>query len=295
MKKLRKVVIPVAGLGIRMLPATKVIPKEMLPLAGKPIIQYIVKEALDSGFSEIIFVTHDNKAIVENFFKRSSKLESILEEKLQKTLLAEIKGISELGKNIVSVTQNKPKGLGHAILCARSLIAGEPFAVMLPDMVLDYDSIKNDLATMKNNFDNSGESSLLLAKVSKSEVNKYGIAKLRKRSKKDNFFPLEDIVEKPKTKDAPSNLFVTGRYVFDNEILKYLSKEKPDHSGEIQLTGAISSFLKSRKVINGLLLKGDVYDCGSKQGYLKANLALSLKDSVSKKAVFKFLKKKVVK
>ena len=295
MKKLRKVVIPVAGLGIRMLPATKSIPKEMLPLAGKPIIQYIVQEAVDAGFSEIIFVTHQNKAPIEDHFKKNSELELILEAKIQTSFLKELKNISKIGTKIVSVIQKKPKGLGHAVLCARSLIAEEPFAVMLPDMILESNYSENNLALMKENFDQTGKSSILLGKVKKSEVQKYGIAKLINKSKKNCFFPLGDIVEKPSPKQAPSKLFVVGRYIFENEIFSFLAKEKPDSSGEIQLTGAISNFIKSSKVLNGCLLEGNFYDCGDKLGYLIGNLAFSFKDKNSKKEVLRYLKKNFVK
>ncbi len=291
MKSLKKVVIPVAGLGIRMLPATKEIPKEMLPLNGIPIIQYIVKEAIDSGFSEIIFVTHKSKETVSNYFKKNLKLELILEKKSQKSLLKEMNDISKLGTKIVSVLQDKPNGLGHAILCAKSLIAGEPFAVMLPDMILDYKNKKSSLAMMKKNFDISGESSILLGKVKKSEVQNYGIAKLKNTRPKNNFFFLEDMVEKPEPKKAPSNLFAVGRYIFDNEILSFLSEEKPDKTGEIQLTGAISNFLKSSNPLKGRICDEDLYDCGNKSGYLIANLNFSLKDKITKKEVLKYLKK----
>ena len=291
MKKLNKVVIPVAGLGIRMLPATKEVPKEMLPVAGKPIIHHIVNEAIESGFSEIIFVSHKSKESVEKYFLRNPKLELILEKKFQESLLDEIKNISNLGTKIVSILQDKPKGLGHAILCAKTLIAGEPFGVMLPDMILDYRRKKNSFAKMKKNFEEVGESSILLGKVKKSEVQNYGIAKFNKRDNKNRFFSLDDIVEKPEPKKAPSNLFAVGRYIFENEILSFLGKEKPDRSGEIQLTGAISNFLKSSKTLKGCLVEGDFYDCGNMIGYLIANLNFSIKDPTTKKEVFKLLKK----
>ena len=291
MKILKKVVIPIAGFGTRMLPATKAVPKEMLPLAGKPIIQFVINEALESGFSEIIFVTHKTKAAVINYFGKNTELESTLQQKPQKSLLKEIKAISELESKIVSVEQKSPKGLGHAILCAKSLIAGDPFAVMLPDMVLDSNYKKQNLALMKKNFEKSGESSVLLGKVKKPDVRKYGIAKLEKKNIKNNFFPLTDIIEKPTPEKAPSRFFVAGRYVFDNDILKFLAKEKPDSSGEIQLTAAISSFIKSTKKINGYSVDGKIYDCGNQLGYLIANLAFSLKDKNIKKEILKYLKK----
>ena len=294
MKKITKVVIPVAGLGTRMLPATKVIPKEMLPVAAMPIIHFIVREAVDAGFSEIIFVSNDDKKEVESFFKINDKLELILEKQQKKTLLKEIKEISRLKVKITNVVQENAKGLGHAILCAKSQIANEPFAVMLPDMVIDSNYEKNNLALMKQNFEKSGESSLLLGKAKKSELKNYGIAKYKERNLDDTFFPIDDIIEKPEPEKAPSNLFVVGRYVFDNEIINFLSKEKNDLSGEIQLTGAISNFLKSSKILKGCLMRGNVYDCGNKLGYLIANFVFSIKDQNVKKEILKYLNNKFV-
>ncbi len=294
MKNLKKVIIPIAGLGLRMLPATKAIPKELFPLAGKPVIHYVVDEALKSGFSEIIFVTHESKKSVEGYFKVNTKLESTLREKKQNSKLNEIKEISNFGIKIGSVLQKNPKGLGHAILQAKTLIKGEPFAVMLPDMILDSDFEKENLALMKKNFETSGESSILLGKVEKSDVKSYGIAKLKNKIRKNNFFPLGDIIEKPNPNKAPSNLFVAGRYIFENEIFNFLEKEKPDSSGEIQLTGAISNFLKSSKPVNGHLVDGQIYDCGSNLGYQTANLALSFKSKSLKKEIKKFLKNNLV-
>ena len=294
MKNLKKVIIPIAGQGLRMLPATKAIPKELFPLAGKPIIHYVVDEALKSGFSEIIFVTHESKKSVEDYFKVNTKLESILKEKKHNLMLNEIKEISNFGIKIRSVLQKNPKGLGHAILQAKTLIKGEPFAVMLPDMILDSDYEKENLALMKKDFEISGESSILLGKVKKSDVKSYGIAKLKNTIRKNNFFPLDDIIEKPNPNKAPSNFFVVGRYIFENEIFNFLKKEKPDSSGEIQLTGAISSFLKSSQPLNGYLADGQIYDCGSNSGYQTANLAFSFKSKSLKKKIKKFLKNNLV-
>ncbi len=291
MKKLNKVIIPVAGLGTRMLPATKVIPKEMLPIDGKPLIQYIVNEAIKAGFSEIILVSRKENNPLGGYFEKSPELESFLKKTAKNSLLEEIKEITTLKVKIVNVRQKEPKGLGHAILCAKSLISNEPFAVMLPDMILDSKNKQNNLGFMKKNYEKSGVSSILLGKVKKSDVQSYGIVKFKKGSRKKDFFPLNGIIEKPSPKKAPSNLFVVGRYVFNNEIITFLDKEKPDSNGEIQLTGAISNFLKASNTINGLPLEGDIYDCGNKLGYLIANLAFSLKDRNIKKEVLKFMRK----
>ena len=291
MKNLKKVIIPVAGLGTRMLPATKAIPKELFPVAGIPVIQYIVKEVIDAGFSEIIFISRVGKTPIERYFENNYELEAILKKLTKKSLLNEIKEISNLKAKIIHVKQNKAKGLGHAILCAKPVISDEPFAVVLPDMLLSKNNKKNNLALMKKNFEKSGVSSLLLGKAKKSEIQNYGIVKLKNKNIKKVFSPLNDIVEKPLPKNAPSNLFVIGRYIFENEILSFLAKEKPDSSGEIQLTGAISSFLQSSKEINGTIIDGEVYDCGNKSGYLIANLDFSFKDRKIKNQVLKYLNK----
>ena len=291
MKKINKVIIPVAGLGTRMLPATKAIPKEMLYLAGKPIIQLILNEAIKSGFSEIILVTRPEKDFIESYFEPSPEIESALKKTKKTDLLREIKEISKFKNKILNVRQKVAKGLGHAILCAKSLISDEPFAVMLPDMVIDSDYKEKNLALMKKNYEKSGVSSILFGKAKKSDVQNYGIAKIKKKYSRNPFFTLDDIIEKPTQEKAPSNLFAAGRYVFHNEILSYLGKEKPDSNGEIQLTGAVSNFLKDSKTINGLLIEGDVHDCGNKLGFLIANLAFSFKDRGIKKEVLKYLKK----
>ncbi len=288
--KLSKVVIPIAGLGTRMLPATKAIPKEMLPIAGKPIIQHIVEEASLSGFSEIILITHSSKYSVENHFDTSFELEAALEKRVKRSLLKEIKNISKLNVNISSLRQGEAKGLGHAILCAKPLLNKEPFAVMLPDMIIDINTKKSNLYSMKNEFEKSGQSSVLLGAAKKSEISKYGIAKIARSKNSNGSYKLENIIEKPTPKRSPSNLFAAGRYIFTNEILDFLSSEKPDSTGEIQLTGAISNFLNLNPV-QGFKLEGKIFDCGDKLGYLIANLAFSFNDPSIKKEVLKFINK----
>ena len=236
---LKKIVIPIAGLGTRMLPATKAIPKEMLPVVDKPIIQYIVEEAVEANFNEIIFITHSSKASVENHFDKSFELEATLEKRVKRGLLKEIKSISKLNVTIQSIRQGEAKGLGHAILCSRPIVGDDPFAITLPDMLIASDKKFSNLLEMKNEFEISGDSSILLGKAKESEISKYGIVKLSNKKNIRGFRKIEKIIEKPKMNIAPSRLFAAGRYIFTNKIFNSLSRVKPDKFGEIQLTDAI--------------------------------------------------------
>ena len=275
MKKLRKAIIPVAGLGTRMLPATKVIPKEMLPIIEKPIIQYVVEEVIEAGFKDIIFVTHSSKNSIENHFDRSFELESTLEKRVKRSLLKEIKSISKLKVNISSIRQPEALGLGHAILQAKDIIEDEPFAVILPDRVMnpyEQDAKKKNLSFMKLEFEKLQSSLILFEKVLKKEVSNYGIAKLSKSNKK-NLMLLDDIVEKPSIKNAPSNYAVVGRYIFTSEIfneLEAMTKLKKNTSKEIELTDAIRGLLKKNKNVFAAFLKGECFDCGNPIGYFKS-------------------------
>ena len=287
--KLKKVVIPIAGLGTRMLPATKAIPKEMLPIVDKPIIQYVVEEAVEAGFKEIIFITHSSKSSVENHFDTSFELEAALEKRLKRSALKEIRSISKLNVLIHSVRQGEAKGLGHAILCAKTIIGKEPFAVMLPDMVIDG-SKNNNLSIMKQEFEKTAVSSILLGNAKKEDFNKYGLAKV-KRIPKEKFFQITKMVEKPTFSKAPSNLFAVGRYILSNEIFNFLSKVKPDKSGEIQLTNAIDSYIQNKNNVLGFNLNGRVFDCGEKIGLLIANIEFAKKDKNLSKSLSKYLNK----
>lgn len=291
--KVNKAIIPVAGLGTRMLPATKAIPKEMLPIVDKPIIQFIVEECVLAGFDEIIFITHSSKYSIENHFDVSFELEATLDKRVKRSLLKSVKSISKLNVTIHSVRQGEAKGLGHAILCAKTIIQGEPFAIILPDMLIDGSNRSNNLSLMKKEFERSGNSSILLSQVQKKNLSKYGIVKLDKRKIgkkiKSNGF-ITKIVEKPKKDNAPSNLFVVGRYIFDNSLLKELELSTPDKNGEIQLTSAIEKFIKKNKDVEGFFLEGKVFDCGEKFGYLKAIFNFGVKDQSIGKEIKKYLK-----
>ncbi len=286
MTKLKKAIIPVAGLGTRMLPATKAIPKEMLPIVDRPIIQLVVEEAVQAGFKEIIFVTHSSKNSIENHFDKSFELEAALEKRLKRSILKEIRSINKLNLHITTVRQEQPKGLAHAILCARPLIQNEPFAVILPDMILKTESNKNNLLELKKEYEISGISQILLGTISKKEVSKYGIAKISKNL-------ITQIVEKPSPVKAPSNLFIVGRYIFDNRIFDFISSSKESPKKEMELTDSIQKFIISNNKVAFLKLEGEFYDCGDKFGYLKAVIDFALEDNIIGKDLKSFFKKKL--
>ncbi len=292
MNKLKKIILPVAGLGTRMLPATKAIPKEMLPVLNKPIIQYIVEEVVYAGFKEIILVTHSSKYSIENHFDKSFELEVALEKRVKRGLLKEIKAISKLNISMQSIRQGEAKGLGHAILCAKRLIGKEPFAVILPDMLISKEkgNAGDSLKEMRSYFEKYEISSILLGKAKKADISKYGIAQIKRNSKLSGLGVVEKIIEKPSIKKAPSNLYAAGRYIFNNDFFKYLSKVKPDKSNEIQLTNAIDDYIKDKNIVNAFSLKGDIFDCGDIEQYILANLEFAMKDPVMKTKIKNYLK-----
>ena len=226
MKKINKVIIPVAGLGTRMLPATKAIPKEMLPVLNKPIIQYIVEEAVYAGFKEIILVTHSSKYSIENHFDKSFELEATLEKRVKRGMLKEIQAISKLNISMQSIRQGQAKGLGHAILCAKRLIGKEPFAVILPDMLISKENgnAGDSLKEMRLNFEKEEISSVLLGKAKKADISKYGIAQIKKNSKSPGLGLIEKMIEKPSIKKASSNLYAAGRYILTTIFLNTFQK-----------------------------------------------------------------------
>ena len=280
---LNKVIVPIAGLGTRLLPATKAIPKEMLPVVNKPIIQYIVEEIIEAGFKEIIFITHSSKSSVENHFDQSFELETVLKKRVKRRLLKEVKSISNLKISIQTIRQGQALGLGHAILCAKPIVQKEPFAVVLPDMLIKKINEKNDLFELKKEFEKSGKSQILVGRIQKKDVSSYGIVKLQNHL-------IKSIVEKPSLKKAPSNLFVIGRYIFKNDFFKYLKNNKSSNSGEFELTSAIQSFIKDNNEIYSRKLSGNYYDCGNKLGYLKAIVDYALQDEEHGKEFKKYLK-----
>lgn len=268
-----KAIIPVAGLGTRMLPASKAIPKEMLTLADKPLIQYVVNECAAAGIKDIILVTHSSKNAIENHFDTSFELESTLEKRVKRQLLEEVRSITPKGVTIMQVRQGQAKGLGHAVLCARTLIGNEPFAVILPDVLIDdaaSDLKKDNLAAMIREFKATGHSQVLVESVPQDKVDQYGIVDLGGVDvKPGDSVQLAGIVEKPDPSEAPSNLSVVGRYVFPPEIMDILARTAPGAGDEIQLTDGIFTLMQKQPV-NAFYMTGKSHDCGSKLGYMQA-------------------------
>ncbi len=271
---MKKVVIPVAGLGTRFLPATKAIPKEMITLVDQPLIQYVVQEAVNAGFTDIILVTHSSKQAIENHFDHHFELETTLALKKKTALIEKLRDIIPDNINIISVRQPEPLGLGHAVLCAAPVIGGEDFSVILPDVILNTGS--NDLKQMVSAFINTKQSQIMVEKVPMEEVDKYGIADCHgKTLNPAESLPMKGIVEKPAPEMAPSNLSVTGRYVLDNRILTLLKTTPKGAGNEIQLTDAIAELIKE-KGVQAYCLEGKSYDCGDKLGYLKATVEFAV-------------------
>ena len=292
MKKITKAIIPVAGLGTRMLPATKAIPKELLPIIDKPLIQYVVEEAIQGGIKEIILVTRSGKEAIENHFDKNYELEHHLESSGKNKILKSLRKLIPQSIAISSVRQESAKGLGHAILCAKHILNGEDFAVLLPDEILIAKSEKNDFSRMMNFYNSSTQGQVLVEKVKKEELSNYGIVDLAKK-KLDIKLPkkIKKLVEKPNLKNAPSNYRVVGRYLLPYEIIPILSKINPDKSGEIQLTDALDKLVKNgKKTIDAVLTNSEIFDCGSKKGFLGANIALASKDEVLKKYLKEIIK-----
>jgi len=275
-----KVIIPVAGLGTRMLPATKAIPKEMLPVVDKPLIQYVVNECIAAGIKEIILVTHSSKNAIENHFDTSFELEATLEQRVKRQLLEEIKAICPKDVTIMHVRQGESKGLGHAILCAYPLIGDKPFAVVLPDVLLDEvasDLKQDNLARMIRQYHLTGYSQVMVEPVEWNDVSKYGVVDCSGRQiSPGNSSRMVAVVEKPAQQDAPSNLAIVGRYVLSPEIWNHLKKTQAGAGGEIQLTDAIATLLQVHN-IDAFCLQGRSHDCGDKIGYLKAFVEYSMR------------------
>jgi UTP--glucose-1-phosphate uridylyltransferase len=271
--KVTKAVFPVAGLGTRFLPATKANPKEMLPIVDKPLIQYAVEEAVAAGITELIFVTSSSKRAIEDHFDSNYELESSLEERGKFELLSIVRGILPEGVTCVYIRQHSPRGLGHAVLCAKRIVMNEPFAVLLADDLIDGGNV-SCLQQMVDLFDVSQNSVIAVEKIARTETKKYGVVDVQNSSQA--IAEIHAIVEKPHPDHAPSNLGVVGRYILTPRIFELLEKTTEGSGGEIQLTDAIAQLLTEQKV-QSLQFKGKRYDCGSKLGYLEATIAYALK------------------
>jgi UTP--glucose-1-phosphate uridylyltransferase len=266
--KIRKAVLPAAGFGTRFLPATKVVPKELLPIVDKPTIQYIMEEVVAAGIEEVVLITGREKGSIEDHFDTSVELENHLKKKNRKDLLKMVQDISEM-VTLVSVRQKEPLGLGHAILCAKKVVGNEPFAVLLGDDLIDarIPCIKQ----MIDVYDEMGGAVIAIQKVLKSETHLYGI--IRGKKVRERIYSVEEMIEKPKQGTAPSNLAIIGRYILPPEIFDGLENVQPDGKGEIQLTNGLRELGKEMPVF-GYEFIGDRYDAGDKWGYLEANIAL---------------------
>ncbi|NNI00985.1 UTP--glucose-1-phosphate uridylyltransferase GalU [Pasteurella multocida] len=268
-----KAIIPVAGLGTRMLPATKAIPKEMLTLVDKPLIQYVVNECVAAGMKEIVLVTHSSKNAIENHFDTSFELETMLEKRVKRQLLDEVRSICPKNVTIMHVRQGNAKGLGHAVLCGRALVGNEPFAVILPDVLLaDFsaDQKRENLAAMVKRFEETQTSQIMVAPVAEKEVSSYGIVDCGGADLKGGeSTKIHSIVEKPSLDKAPSNLAVVGRYVFSAAIWDLLEKTPIGVGDEIQLTDAIDMLIE-KEVVEAFHMTGKSFDCGDKIGYMQA-------------------------
>jgi UTP--glucose-1-phosphate uridylyltransferase len=271
-RKLRKAVFPVAGLGSRFLPVTKASPKEMLPIVDKPLIQYAVEEAAAAGITEMIFVTGRNKRAIEDHFDKAYELETELERKNKDALLSMVRSVLPEGVRCIYIRQAEPLGLGHAVLVAQPVVGDDPFAVILADDLMD--SQPPAIARMAEIFAREQCSLLGVEEVPRDQTQSYGIVTVD--AMKNDTALIHSIVEKPKPKDAPSNLAVIGRYVLTNRIFELLSQVTPGAGGEIQLTDGISQLLKEERAL-AVRLPGRRFDCGSKLGYMQATVEFGLR------------------
>jgi UTP--glucose-1-phosphate uridylyltransferase len=282
--KIRKAIIPAAGLGTRFLPATKAQPKEMLPIVDKPAIQYIVEEAIDSGIEDIIIVTGRNKRAIEDHFDKSVELEMLLAEKGNLELLKLVQNVSNL-VNVHYIRQKQPLGLGHAVLCASRFIGDEPFALLLGDDIIDSDP--PCLKQMMDLYDDAQTSVIATQTVPWEDVNKYGI--ISPSAMKSAFQYIDDLIEKPERDQAPSNMAVIGRYVIEPEIFSILEHCQPGRGGEIQLTDALR-ILNQQKQMVAYIQQGKRYDVGDKLGYIEATIEFALQRKELQPQLLAYLK-----
>lgn len=276
--RVTKAVVPVAGFGSRMLPATKAIPKEMLPIVDKPIIQYIVEECAKAGISEIIMVTHTSKRAIENHFQTASELEATLSTKGKEQLLHAVQNTLPANVKLTFIQQGEAKGLGHAVFCAREFIGDEAFAVLLPDVLIDESSVNVDLDNLTKmiaTYEATGVSQIMVESVAEQDISKFGIVDIKGvELQAGQSSVMSRVVEKPSIAEAPSNLAIVGRYIFSPSLWDLLEKTKAGVGGEIQLTDAMDELIKS-ETMDAYYMTGKSHDCGNKLGYAKAVIAYS--------------------
>ena len=272
MKKIRKAVLPVAGFGTRVLPATKTIPKEMLPVVDRPALQYVVDEAIEAGIEHFVFVTGRNKGAIEDYFDRAYELEYSLREKGKTAIYEELDANTPKAGSMSFVRQQSALGLGHAIWCARDVIGDDPFAILLPDVLVK--SERSCLAQMVDAYNNVGGNIIAVDAVPQERVSSYGVIAPDTQSPRrdDGLIKMTGMVEKPAVKDAPSNLKITGRYILQPEIMGLLSDQEAGAGGEIQLTDAMARMMTNQD-FHAFEYVGQDYDCGSKYGYFEAVMA----------------------
>jgi len=283
LKKVRKAIIPAAGLGTRFLPATKAMPKEMLPIVDKPTIQYIIEEAVEAGIEDIIIVTGKSKRAIEDHFDFSPELERNLEEKGKTELLEKVKKASNLA-DIHYIRQKEPKGLGHAVWCARNFIGDEPFAVLLGDDIVQAE--KPGLRQLMDEYEKTLSSVIGVQQVPEDQTHRYGI--IDPLTNEGRLYQVKNFVEKPKPGTAPSNLAILGRYVFTPEIFMYLDKQQIGAGGEIQLTDAIQKLNEIQRVF-AYDFEGKRYDVGEKLGFIQTTLEFAMQDSELKDSLIPFM------
>ena len=274
--KVTKAVLPVAGLGTRFLPASKAIPKEMVTVVDKPVIQYVVEEALAAGINEIVLVTHSSKKAIEDHFDVNYELEAELERRGKHELLQVLRDIAPPQLKVTAVRQGRALGLGHAVYCARPVVGDAPFAVMLPDVLVEQAGNAVDLGLMTRRFAETGQAQIMVEPVPDELVHQYGVVDLNGADLQPaGHARMTRVVEKPPREEAPSNLAIVGRYVLPAGIFDLLANTAPGAGGEIQLTDAIAELMKNEGV-EAWHIAGRSYDCGSKLGYLEATLAYGL-------------------
>ncbi len=286
---LSKVVIPVAGLGTRVLPASKAIPKEMLTVVDKPVIQHVVEEAIAAGFREIILVTRSGKQAIEDHFDHHYELEHELTRKGKHELRAAVNDTVPADVEIVSVRQPQALGLGHAVLCASHVVGDDDFAVILPDMIIDNPDGNRDLTAMAKRYAESGKGQIMVESVPEDQVQRYGIVDCGGVAvDAGTSAEIKGMVEKPKAEEAPSNLAIVGRYILPARVMELLKTTEPGAGGEIQLTDALLE-LTEESPLEAYNMRGKIYDCGNKAGLLQANVAMGLRHPETADALKAFI------